>query len=290
MTPPVGLIGLGLLGAAIGERLSGAGFSVVGWDVDSSRRDGFAGERRILADSCPNVAARCRRIMLCLPTSAIVRAVVDELAPNLRHGDLIVDATTGDPDETAAVGRDLAERGVGYVDATVGGSSRQAREGDAIVTAGGSFEHVEAARDLLEAFARRVYHVGPCGSGARMKLVVNLVLGLNRAVLAEGIAFARSQGVDARSALEVLRDGPSWSRVMDTKGEKMLSGDFTADARLTQHLKDVRLILESGARSGAALPLSEVHSRLLEQLVADGWGDLDNAAIALAFSKRNESH
>ena len=80
---------------------------------------------------------------------------------------------------------------------------------------------------LILAIARQVFHVGPCGSGRRMKLVVNLVLGLHRAVLAEGLAFAASSGLDPAAALEALRGGPAWSRVMDTKGPKMLQRDFT---------------------------------------------------------------
>jgi 3-hydroxyisobutyrate dehydrogenase-like beta-hydroxyacid dehydrogenase len=118
-----------------------------------------------------------------------------------------------------------------------------------------------------------------------MKLVLNLVLGLNRAVLAEGLCYAAAAGVDPAAALEILKAGPAYSRVMDTKGQKMLAGDFTAEARLSQHLKDVRLILESGARAGASLPLSSVHRALLEKAEAAGFGAADNSAVIKAFAK-----
>jgi 3-hydroxyisobutyrate dehydrogenase-like beta-hydroxyacid dehydrogenase len=116
-----------------------------------------------------------------------------------------------------------------------------------------------------------------------MKLVLNLVLGLNRAVLGEGLAFARACGIDESVALDILRAGPSWSKVMDTKGEKMLTGDFEPQARLAQHLKDVRLILEAGRQSNAMLPLSKLHEQLLDELVQAGYGDLDNSAVIRAF-------
>ena len=116
-----------------------------------------------------------------------------------------------------------------------------------------------------------------------MKLVVNLVLGLNRAVLAEGLALARSCGLDPSAALEILRAGPAASRVMDVKGAKMLSGDFTPQARLAQHLKDVHLILKMGQDCGARLPLSALHRDLLEGLAAQGYHDADNSAIIRAF-------
>jgi 3-hydroxyisobutyrate dehydrogenase-like beta-hydroxyacid dehydrogenase len=136
---------------------------------------------------------------------------------------------------------------------------------------------------LFRLCARQWFHVGPWGSGARTKLVVNLVLGLNRAALAEGLAFARACGLDLPAVLDVLRSGAAYSRAMDTKGRKMIEGDFAPEARLAQHLKDVRLILDAGRRSGATLPLSELHERLLAGQTDRGLGDLDNSAVIRAF-------
>src|SRR5262245_46949738 len=116
-----------------------------------------------------------------------------------------------------------------------------------------------------------------------MKLVLNLALGLNRAVLAEALGFAMSQGLDGWRALEILKEGPAYSRAMDTKGEKMLRGDFQPEARLSQHLKDVGLILETGARCGARLPLSALHREILEAVERDGFGGEDNSAVMRAF-------
>ena len=109
---------------------------------------------------------------------------------------------------------------------------------------------------------KQAIYVGPCGSGARMKLVSNLVLGLNRAALAEGLVFAQALGVDGEAALQVLINSMAYSRTMDTKGQKMIQGDFRTQARLSQHLKDVRLILEAAAEAGQSLPLTEVHRQL----------------------------
>ncbi len=278
----IGLVGVGLLGAAIAERLIGAGFEVLGYDVDPARLEALRAMGGVVAPCLAHVTT-VKRVVLSLPTSAIVRDVIEEIGADFAPGTLVVDTTTGDPEETAELGARLAGEGVLYVDATVAGSSRQARAGDAVVMAGGSAEAFAAARGVIDAFARTSFHVGPCGAGARMKLVVNLVLGLNRAVLAEGLEFARSLGVDPPAALEVLKCGPAASRVMETKGERMLTGNFEPEARLAQHLKDVRLILEAGRRKGASLPLSELHAALLERLVEEGCGALDNSAIVRAF-------
>jgi 3-hydroxyisobutyrate dehydrogenase-like beta-hydroxyacid dehydrogenase len=115
-----------------------------------------------------------------------------------------------------------------------------------------------------------------------MKLVVNLALGLNRAVLAETLAFAHASEVSPAVALEVLKAGAAYSRVMDDKGQKMLDHDFTVEAKLSQHLKDVRLILAAAA-GHSKTPLSQVHRQLLESLEAAGYGDVDNSAIIMAY-------
>ncbi len=282
---PVGLIGLGLLGSAIAERLLRAGFPVIGHDIHPDRCREFAALGGEVARDNADVARRCRRIVLSLPDSRAVSAVVAELQPHLAPDALLIDTTTGDPTKTALLAEELAGHRIAYVDATVGGSSEQARRGELIVLAGGTAEDVADAHDVLAAFTRRVFHVGPCGSGARMKLVLNLVLGLNRAVLAEGLAFARACGVDPALALEVLRDGPAYSRVMDTKGQKMLSGDFTPQARLAQHLKDVRLIVEAAALRDAKTPFSELHRDVLQALVEHGHGELDNSAVVKWFGE-----
>jgi 3-hydroxyisobutyrate dehydrogenase-like beta-hydroxyacid dehydrogenase len=182
----------------------------------------------------------------------------------------------------------LAQMGVNYLDATVGGSSRQVRMREAILICGGREDAFARCTDLFDQFSRQAFLVGPAGSGARMKLVMNLVLGLNRAVLAEGLEFARASGIDPRTALGILKASPAYSRAMDVKGERMLNGDFTPEARLSQHLKDVRLVLSSGASSGAYLPLSTVHRSLLEDVETAGYGAMDNSAIIKAFQRNLE--
>lgn len=267
----IGVVGLGLLGSALAGRLSAAGFSVIGHDL---RPEANAAVAVSSAD-----AVRQRRVVLSLPDSAAVEAVLADAVAGQR----VIDTTTGDPARTAALGQALARRGVSYVDATVLGSSEQARAGDVLVMAGGDADAVAEAADVFAAFARRWSHVGPVGSGASMKLVVNLALGLNRAVLAEALSFAGRCGLDRRAALEILRDGAAYSRVMDVKGEKMLSGDFSPQAKLSQHLKDVRLILEAAARAAASVPLSQAHAALLERVVESGGGDDDNSAVVRAY-------
>lgn len=282
--PSVGLIGLGLLGAALAERLLAAGFLVDGYDLDADR---CAGLTRLGGRSAGSVAEllACDRLILCLPDSTIVAAVIDELMPRFRPGRILIDTTTGHPDDAARQAMRLRSLGVLYGEATILGSSEVARRGEAVAMLGGDNEWLTAIHDLLPALARRWFHVGAAGSGARMKLVVNLVLGLHRAVLAEGLTLAAAFELDLERTLEVLQSGAAASRVMDSKGAKMLHRDYRPEARLSQHLKDVRLILAEAARRNAPTPLSALHARLLETAESLGYGDADNAAILEAFEK-----
>ena len=285
----IGLIGVGLVGSALAERWQRTGWSVVGYDIDPEFRSRLEPCGATVACNIKEVIAAAEMVVLSLPNSTISAGVIDDCAPGLQ-GKTIIDTTTGEPGEMAAMGQRLSEMGIRYLDATIAGSSAQIRAGEVLVMVGGDTEAVTDCAAVFAAFASQTMHVGPWGAGAEMKLVVNLVLGLNRAVLAEGLSFARRLGIDPQRALEVLQSSPAFSRVMDTKGRKMITGDFSPQARLAQHHKDVRLILAAGARAGARLPLSQLHAALLTEREAAGDGDLDNSAIIRAFeSERSES-
>ena len=280
----VGLVGLGLMGAALAERLLAGGLRVVGYDVDPQACRAL-GERG--GDPSPDLAFvfdRCDRVLLSLPHSGVVKRVLGDAGNHLRSGQVVIDTSTGDPADAAALGEKLAGRGVDYLDATISGNSDQVRAAEVTVMAGGEPAAFERCRDLFAMFARRAFHVGPWGGGATMKLVTNLVLGLNRAALAEGLSFARALGLDLHQTLGVLRESMAYSRIMDAKGERMIRGQFDPpQAKLSQHLKDVRLMLESAAAVGAELPLSRVHRELLERAEAAGYGGQDNSALIRAF-------
>ncbi|MBX7210730.1 MAG: NAD(P)-dependent oxidoreductase [Verrucomicrobiaceae bacterium] len=278
---PVGLIGLGLMGGAMASRLQRAAFRLLGWDRDAKRVEEFvqAGHGRA-GTSEDDIFAQCTRVILSLPDSNVVNAVLQNGNRLLTVGQVIVDTSTGDPASAEALGAVLAKQGAHYLDATVSGSSVQVADGSAVLMVGGDRVAFAACSDLFAQLGAKTFHTGPCGSGAKVKLVTNLVLGLNRAALAEGLVFARQLDLDSVLTLEIMRGSMAYSRIMDTKGEKMLREDFTPQARLSQHLKDVRLMLAASAKK---LPLSEAHRTLLERAESLGCGDLDNSAIIKAY-------
>jgi 3-hydroxyisobutyrate dehydrogenase-like beta-hydroxyacid dehydrogenase len=279
----IGIIGVGLMGSALAERLLGAGFDVIGYDRVSEKSAALAARGGRSAGSPRAVAEASDSILFSLMSTDQVAASLDAMGSGLRPGTTVIDTTTGSPEQMAALGERLAALGIDYLDATIAGNSDEARAGAVLVLAGGEGAAFHRARQLFDCFAREAFHLGSWGSGARMKLVFNLVVGLHRAVLGEALGFARAVGVAPETALAILKAGAAYSRVMDVKGDRMLSRDFRPQARLAQHLKDVRLILELAGQTGAIVPLSERHAELLTALVEAGCGELDNSAIARAF-------
>lgn len=272
------MVGLGLMGAAFASRLAGRGWAVLGCDVDVARCN-TADRLGVVIAEPPAILQRCDTLILSLPSHHEVAEVLTRNAAHLRRGQIIVDTTTGSPDRSEAMAHELALSGVDYLDATISGNSAQAREGTAVAMVGGDAEAFAACRPLFTALVAEAFHTGRAGTGAKMKLVTNLVLGLNRAALAEGLALAEAAGLDPELAFQVMRSTPAYSRIMDVKGEKMLRSEFSPDARLSQHLKDVRLMLELGGAAGLPMTLSHAHRAVLEAAEAAGLGNLDNSAL-----------
>lgn len=276
----IGMIGLGLMGTAFTERLLEAGYSVCVYNRTREKAEPLIALGARWSD---NPLAECDRVIISLYTTDTVEAVLEQLADGLRSGQILIDTTTGSPEQSADLCARLKARGVSYLDAPFSGSSQQTRRGEATAIVGGEAEVFEKCQDLFDCLARSTIYAGESGSGSKMKLVSNLVLGLNRAALAEGLAFSRSLGLDDQAALDVLAGTMAYSRTMDTKGKKMIERDFTAQARLSQHLKDVRLMIDAAREAGLRLPLSETHRRLLELAEESGYGESDNSAVIKAY-------
>ena len=276
----VGLVGLGLVGSAIAIRLISKGYGVTGFDLDDDAKSKLERVGGTVAKSGREVARRCDRIFMSLPDGGIVESVVDEMMPDFVLNTILVDTTTAEPEQVLAVGKKLAGIGIGYLDATLSGSSEQVACGDATWLIGGERNDFDKAEELFHAIGGLVHHVGPVGAGTRMKLVSNLILGLNRAVLAEGLALAKSWDMDLVRTLEILKTTSAYSKVMDVKGQKMIERNYQPQARLKQHHKDVRILLKLANEKGLKLYLSELHGELMRKAEDEGLGDLDNSAIA----------
>lgn len=278
----IGIVGLGLVGHALASRLIAAGYAVQGFDLREEARAAFAAQGGGAQASVRAVGAACDCVVLAVfDTSDVTRVLEADdglLAPGHRVR-TVIDCSTGTPELLQALAARLRERGIAFIEGPLSGSSQQIAAGAATMLLGGDAEAIARCGPVLDALARERIHVGGAGMAAKAKLATNLVLGLNRAVLAEGMAFAESLGIPPDTFLALVLATPARSVAAEVKGPLMAAGNFEPQSRIRQHLKDVGLMLAAARAAGQPLPLSEIHERLMREAVAAGDGDLDNAAI-----------
>jgi 2-hydroxy-3-oxopropionate reductase len=290
--PPVGVIGVGLMGEVFARRLVAAGFGVVGYDVDAQKTARLTEFGAHGAASIADVARAASPIVLAVFDTTQVEHVVEQdllpvlAGPDRKAGKVVMCTSTCDPDRVAALAERVAPRGLKFLETPVSGTSEQVRQGDGVGLIGGDREVAAEVDDVLQALFPRRFHVGRAGDGGRTKLAVNLILGLNRLALAEGLVFATRLGLDPGAFLTVAQASAAYSQVMDTKGAKMIAGDFRPEGRARQTLKDVHLMREQGKKIGQPLPLLAVHCDVLEACVRNGEGDLDNSVIVQEIRRR----
>jgi putative dehydrogenase len=290
-TSSVGLIGLGLLGEALASRLRGAGFAVTGYDLDPAKTARLAELGGTPAASAEAVARSCQTIVLAVFSTDQVEAVLErEVLPAVGEasGRLVLCASTCDPDRIAVIGERMKASGLRLLETPISGSSGQVARGEGVALIGGERDVLAAAEPVLRALFATYFHIGRIGDGGRAKLAVNLILGLNRLALAEGLAFAERLGLDPAAFLEVARGSACYSQVMDVKGAKMVRRDFVPEGRVTQHLKDVHLMLEQAGGVRQELPTLAVHAAVLEACVRHGEGDLDNSIVIEEIRRRRQ--
>ena len=283
MANAVGLIGIGLMGTALARRLLAAGFQVVGFDMDPAKRRALEDMGGRAADSVADVGRACPVVLVAVLTTDQVEQVVEGpdgllSVPSSAEPRVAPCFATCDPERISALAERAAPRGLALLDTPVSGTSQQVLSGDGLGLIAGDKTAIERAGAVLDAVVPRRFVIGPAGDGSKAKLAINLILGLNRLALAEGLVFAERLGLDLRAFLEVARSSAAYSQIMDVKGEKMIAGDWAPHGKITQHLKDVRIMLAEADRIGQQLPLGEVLAEVLQFCVEHGEGERDNCA------------
>jgi len=286
---PVAVIGLGLMGEVYARRLLDARIPVIGYDIDPSKRDRLAAIGGRSVDSIAELAKPARCIIIAVFNTDEVEDVIEQhLLPALGEGSkkIVLCMSTCDPDKVSALAERVIPRGIHYLDVPVSGTSEQVRRGEGVALVGGDVAILAEVKPLLDILFARSFHVGKIGDGGRAKLAVNLILGLNRLALAEGLVFAERMGLDPAAFLEVARGSASYSQVMDTKGPKMVRGDFSPEGRARQTLKDVHLMLGQAMALGQRLNMLEVHEDVLQACVRAGEADMDNSVVIREVRRR----
>jgi 3-hydroxyisobutyrate dehydrogenase-like beta-hydroxyacid dehydrogenase len=282
----VGIVGLGLVGTALAKRLKAAGYQCIGFDVRAEAIRVFEAAGFKASASVGSMLHLTNTLVMAVFDTSGVLAVVEQILQQRKiqvqttpSVITLIDCSTGDPVKLAELVRQLSEEGIQFIEAPLSGSSVQIENGQATLLLGGEIQHIESIKPLLNALATSQVHVGGAGMAAKAKLATNLVLGLNRAALAEGMVFAQTLGIQPETFLQLVLNTPARSEAAVVKGDMMVKEEFEPQSRIRQHLKDVQLMLDMADLSSQNLPLSQAHAQLMRNAIAQGDGDLDNAAI-----------
>jgi 3-hydroxyisobutyrate dehydrogenase-like beta-hydroxyacid dehydrogenase len=289
MSHQIGIAGLGLLGSALAHRLITSGFTPKGYDPDPAKVAALAKAGGIAGGL--DEVARCDVVLLAVfDTNQVEEVVGNALLPALNPGvpKIVLCAATCDPDRIAILVEKVAPLGLRMIETPVSGSSGQVRNGEGVGLLGGDHDVIDSVADIIDAIYPKWFYMGPAGNGGRAKLAINHLLGLNRLVLAEGLVFAERLGLDPKSFLDVARQSAAYSQVMDIKGPKMVSGDYTPQGFIHQSLKDFKLIVEQAGKRGQDMPLASLNAEVLQACLARGEGERDNSAVIEEIRRRKK--
>jgi len=255
-------------------------FPVVGFDVQASRM--AAAEGITPAASAAEVARACGVVCLSLPSASVVEQVVlgeGGIASELPAGSLLIDLSTSLPSVSRRIAARLAERGVEFADAPVSGGEKGAKEAALAIMVGATEAAFARCRPILEALGKTAVRVGGIGAGNIAKLVNNMIVAAEFAVIAEGFALAATGGVDARLLYEAIREGWAGSKVLDVSAEAIAAREYVPGGTIDMLVKDISYAQALAAESRSSIPMTAAAHEILVAGQAAGYGKSSQPAI-----------
>lgn len=281
----LGFVGLGNMGGPMAANLLKAGHRLVVFDVSgpAQHRAVEAGAEGV--DGPRAVAEAADMVMTSLPTPAVVESVYlgpDGLLEGARAGQLFVDLSSITPSLARMLAERAGERGAIFLDAPVSGGTTGAAAGTLAIMVGGGAEAFQRAEPVLKALGDRVFHVGPVGAGSTIKILNQLLMGVNSMAVLEMLSLAQRSGIDLALVKEVVSASSGFSRAFQFRFPKAVERDFTPGFAIDLMAKDLRLGRDMAKELGAQLPVASLVLSMYEQASQLGLGQLDvTAAIAL---------
>jgi 3-hydroxyisobutyrate dehydrogenase len=290
MNDSVAVVGIGNMGLGMALRLRDRGFAVRVRDIDPARETMARSEGLSVCASPAEAAAGARCAIVAVVDAKQTDAVLfgaDGLAAALPRGAAVILCPTIAPHDTEAFAARLAEAGLAPVDAPMSGGPVRARDGTMSLMVACAADTCERLRDLIEALSSAVFRLGERpGDGARMKLVNNLLAGINLAGAAEVLALAERAGLDAGLALDVIERSSGQSWIASDRMRRAIAGDLAPRAHTTLLSKDTHLALDMAHRLGMATPVGEHAAALFARACESGFAALDDASLLELLRRR----
>lgn len=284
----VAVLGIGLMGYRMTQRLLEAGQEVHVWNRTHERALPLADLGATVHASAPQAAAAAECVITMLENGPVVGEVLFDLgtAQAMAAGTLVIDMSSIRPSEARDHAARLGERGVAHLDAPVSGGTVGAEQGTLAIMAGGRLQDYQRALPLFSALGRPT-HVGPHGAGQMAKLANQMIVGITIGAVAEALLFAAKGGADMAKVREAIQGGFADSRILQLHGQRMVERDFTPHGRLSVQLKDMRNALATAQEIGFDAPITQLFETLYAAGDEHGLGGLDHSGLFVELASRN---
>ena len=285
----LGFVGIGYMGRPIARRLLESGFKLTAYDRDHRKAEDLIQYGGTVARSVSELSSRCNVVLSCLPSDEAVLDIYrgpGGAFANAQRGSLVIDMSTVYPETSQELSRLGSERGVEVLDVTISGSTPAAEKGLLTLFGGGDKECFDSAESIFRTIARKYFYLGPSGSGATMKLVVNTLLGIGMQAIAEAVALGEKAGLDRNRLLKVLSETAVVAPAHVGKLEKAMKSDYSPQFPLRLMNKDFGLILNLAAAVGARMPATGAAFQVNARQSDEG-AEQDFSAVILQMEKQD---
>jgi 3-hydroxyisobutyrate dehydrogenase len=270
------------MGGGMAGNLLNAGFSLTVYNRTAAKANALVEKGARLA-STPAEAVKEASIAIAMladdKASREIWAGSNGALEGVRPGAILIESSTVSPAWIAELAQLASARGAELLDAPVTGSRTQSAAGQLTFLVGGSDRALQAATPVLKAMSKEIVHLGPAGSGAKMKLINNFICGVQIASLAEGLTWIERSGLDCNKALSILKNGAPGSPLLGAIAERMASQNYAVNFLLRLMAKDLAYAESEASGSGVHLKTSEAARSLFESAIAKGFGEEDMASV-----------
>jgi 3-hydroxyisobutyrate dehydrogenase-like beta-hydroxyacid dehydrogenase len=303
----IAVLGIGLMGFAMAQRLCEAGFVVHAWNRSRSKADRLMPFGAKVFDT-PAAAVQGADIVIGLLENGAVmgdvlfaqgtaqalaldakeaKSTQDTAgASSAKRNPLVIDMASTMPREARDHAARLNALGVSHIDCPVSGGTVGAEAGTLVMMAGGKLQDVEFAQPVLSVFGRST-HVGPHGAGQLAKLANQMIVGITIGAVAEALLLCERGGADMAKVREAITGGFADSRILQLHGQRMVERDFAPRGRLAIQLKDMRNALETAQETSMDAPITTLFEKLYAQAADHGLGELDHSGLFVELASRN---
>ncbi|MGD0759591.1 MAG: NAD(P)-dependent oxidoreductase [Candidatus Sulfotelmatobacter sp.] len=290
--PRVAILGLGIMGAGMANRLLSANFPLTVYNRNREKSVPFADAGAFIAASPREAASRSEIILSMVGDDAASRntwfgenGALAGASPN----SVLIESSTLSGEWIQELAAKAGERGCRFLDAPVTGTKPHAASGELLFLVGGSADALDAARPVFSVLGRDVVHLGPVGSGSLMKLINNFVCGVQAASFAEAVSMIDAGGLDRAKAVSILTGGAPGSAIVKRVADRLAANDFTPNFALRWMAKDISYAIADASKNGIALQTATAALSVFKRAIAEGHGDEDFSAVSKLSRKQSNS-